>query len=79
MKQYRVTSAIPGRLIGNRFVPSSGNPAGEPTQPLGKLAIDVIALATPAGVTKSGKLRKNPEDKYSGHSPENRPVEAAIS
>jgi hypothetical protein len=57
--KYRVKRAVPGSMIGGRFVPLRGNPDG-PTQPLAKMAVDVIALATPAGITKRGKLRKNP-------------------
>jgi len=61
MKQYRVTKAIPGRLVGNRFVASRKNPDFTET-PLGKLGLGVISLGTPAGLTKSGKLRKNPKE-----------------
>jgi hypothetical protein len=53
----RITKAVPGRLIGNRFVPSRSNP-----QPLGKMVLGVVSLGTPAGVTSAGKVRKNPFD-----------------
>jgi hypothetical protein len=60
--QLRVKKVTAGRLVGDRFVASRQNPSGEPTQPLGRMAFGVMSLATPAGITKSGKLRKNPFD-----------------
>jgi hypothetical protein len=53
--KFRIKKVELGRMSGRKFIPIRSNP-----QPALKMLNDVFALATPAGITKSGTLRKNP-------------------
>jgi len=55
--KFRIQKVSRGRMSGKKFIPIRPNP-----QPALKMLTDVIALATPAGITKKGTLRKNPRN-----------------
>jgi hypothetical protein len=55
--KFRIKKVSPGRMLGKKFIPMRRN-----VQPALGMLNDVIALATPAGISKRGTLKKNPRN-----------------
>jgi hypothetical protein len=53
--QLRVKRMVPGKMVNGRFVRTRKNPL-----PAGEILLAPFSLATPAGLDKRGRLRKNP-------------------